>query len=205
MFTCFGYGSLVNKDTLAPGTRTVRVRVAGWRRAWRHSGLTSFGRRCTLTVYPDAAGAIDGIVIAQPMDTLPALDQREGQYTRHAIDAGALDWLDPRPDGWPDPFVYVGNDEHRRPGDADHPIMLSYLDVVIAGFLKTFGASGADHFVKTTDDWHVPVLNDRTAPRYPRALSLSTSERRRVDRCLAELGVVPIQAPSQPSSVSATR
>jgi hypothetical protein len=83
--------------------------------------------------------------------------------------------------------------------------MLSYLDVVIAGFLRTFGASGADHFLQTTDDWHVPVLNDRAAPRYPRALSLSSSERQRVDRCLEELAIVPIQASSQPSSVSATR
>lgn len=205
MFTCFGYGSLVNTDTLAPGTRAVRVRVTGWRRAWRHSGLTAFGRRCTLTVYSDPESAIDGVVIAQPVDTLAALDQREGQYTRHAVDAGALEWLDARPDGWPDPFVYVGNTEHRRPGDADHPIMLSYLDVVIAGFLRTFGASGADHFLKTTDDWHVPVLNDRAAPRYPRALSLSPGERGQVDRCLEELAVIPIQACPQPSSVSATR
>jgi hypothetical protein len=205
MFTCFGYGSLVNIDTLASGTRAVRVRVAGWRRAWRHSGLTAFGRRCTLTVYPDPDSAIDGVIIAQPKDSLPALDKREGQYTRHAVDDGALDWLDPQPDGWPAPFLYVGNAEHRRPGDADHPIMLSYLDVVIAGFLRTFGSAGADHFLTTTDDWHVPVLNDRAAPRYPRALSLTSGERGRVDRCLEELAIVPIQASSQPSSVSATR
>jgi hypothetical protein len=192
MFTCFGYGSLVNAGTLTPGTRTVRVRVTGWRRAWRHSGPTAYGRRCTLTVYSDPDSAIEGVVIAQPMDTLRALDKREGQYTRHALDAGALDWLDPRPDGWPAPFLYVGNAEHRRPGDAGHPIMLSYLDVVIAGFLKTFGASGADRFLRTTDDWHVPVLNDRAAPRYPRALSLNPGERQRVDRCLEELGIVPV-------------
>jgi hypothetical protein len=205
MFTCFGYGSLVNKDTLASETRAVRVRVTGWRRAWRHSGLTAFGRRCTLTVYRDRDSAIDGVVIAQPKDSLPALDKREGQYTRHAVDDGALEWLDPRPNGWPAPFVYVGNAEHRRPGDADYPIMLSYLDVVIAGFLRTFGTSGADHFLRTTDDWHVPVLDDRAAPRYPRALSLSSSERYRVDRCLEDLAVVPVQVSSQPSSVSATR
>ena len=205
MYTCFGYGSLVNTDTMAPGTRAVRVRVQGWRRAWRHSGLSAFGRRCTLTVYRDPGSAIDGLVIAQPLDALPALDKREGQYTRHDVDAGALQWLDPRPDDWPAPFVYVGNDEHRRPGDADHPIMLSYLDVVIAGFLRTFGAAGADHFIATTDDWHVPVFNDRAAPRYPRALSLTPRERARVDRCLDELAFVPIQVTSQPSSVSATR
>ena len=205
MFTCFGYGSLVNKDTLATGTPAIRVRVAGWRRAWRHSGLTAFGRRCTLTVYRDPDSAIDGVVIAQPLDTLPALDRREGQYGRHPVETGALEWLDPRPDGWPAPFVYVGNDEHRRPGDAEHPVMLSYLDVVIAGFLRTFGETGADRFRHTTDDWHVPVLNDRAAPRYPRALSLNSGERGRVDRFLDELEIVPVQASPQPSSVSATR
>ncbi len=205
MFTCFGYGSLVNADTLAAGTRAVRVRVSGWRRAWRHSGPTRFGRRCTLTVYPDPDGAIDGVVIAQPKSSLPALDQREGQYSRHAIDHRALEWLEPPPAGWPAPFLYVGDACYRRPGDVDHPIMLSYLDVVIAGFLRTFGGAGADHFLATTDDWHVPVLNDRAAPRYPRALSLSHGERRRVDRCLKDLAIEPIQASSQPSSVSATR
>lgn len=205
MFTCFGYGSLVNEDTLATGTRAIRVRLTGWRRAWRHSGLSAFGQRCTLTVYPVPDGAIDGVVIAQRMETLPALDAREGQYTRHAVNDDALEWLEPRPDGWPPPFVYVGNAEYRRSGDADHPIMLSYLDVVIAGFMRTFGAAGADRFLQTTDDWHVPVLDDRAAPRYPRALSLSSGERRRVDRCLDDLAIVPVQPASQPSSVSATR
>ena len=74
MFTCFGYGSLVNADTLAPGTRTVRVRLTGWRRAWRHTGLTSFGRRCTLTVFSDPDCAIDGVVIARNVNAGQGVD-----------------------------------------------------------------------------------------------------------------------------------
>ena len=40
----------------------------------------------------------------------------------------------------------------------------------------------------TTDGWHVPVLDDRAAPRYPRAQTLTDRERILVDDALATAG-----------------
>lgn len=190
LFTCFGYGSLVNPATLAPDVVAVPVRISGWRRAWRLSGPSSYGRRCTLNVVPDPGCAIEGVVIAQPRDRLPALDRREAHYARTAIDPGGVEWLAEPPSGWPAPFLYVGRPQFNRPGDADHPVLLSYLDAVVAGFLRLFGAAGAERFVATTLDWHVPIRDDRARPIYPRAVDLAAEERGYVDDLLAALGAV---------------
>ena len=187
--TCFGYGSLVNAATLAPDSLSAPVLVTGWRRAWRHSGETAYGRRCTLTVVPDPDCVILGAALLVPAGALAALDRREAQYRRVPLAAEDVDWRDGRPDGWPDPFLYVGQENYARAGDADHPILLSYLDVVIAGFRRMFGEEGVAHFAATTADWHVPVLNDRAAPRYPRAVLVSEFERAAVDRLVADHAV----------------
>ena len=188
LFTCFGYGSLVNRDTLPGDAKSARVRVSGWRRAWRHSSLSSTVRRCTLTVIPDPDCTIFGTIVAQPLVQAETLQKREAQYGKIDLAPAAIEWVDERPDHWPEPFIHVGEAEHARPGDHDHPVLLSYLDTVVSGFLLTFGNDGPRHFMDTTADWHVPVLNDRRDPLYPRAPRLTTEETALVDDLLAEAG-----------------
>ncbi|MCT8266583.1 gamma-glutamylcyclotransferase [Afifella sp. JA880] len=192
MFTCFGYGSLVNAATLTPEVVAVPGRLRGWRRAWRHSGASSYGGRCTLTVVPDPDCEIWGAIVALPHEERPALDRREAQYDVVAPSEEAVTWLAGRPEGWPDPHLYVGHEEYGRPGDADNPIMLSYLDVVLSGFHAVYGEAGIAHFLETTADWHVPILDDRAAPRYPRALALGEHEHARVDEAIAAAGATKI-------------
>lgn len=67
----------------------------------------------------------------------------------------------------------------------DHPILLSYLDVVVQGYLRMHGLGGVAHFFETTAGWGLPVLNDRADPIYPRHQSLSVKEQALVDRHLA--------------------
>ena len=55
-----------------------------------------------------------------------------------------------------------------------------------AGFRRMFGEEAVAHFAATTADWHVPVLDDRAAPRYPRAVLVSDHERAAVDRLVAD-------------------
>jgi len=76
---------------------------------------------------------------------------------------------------------------HHDPGD-DNPVLLSYIDVVVQGFLAEFGPDGARHFFDTTQGWHVPVLDDRAAPIYARAQGLDEAERAVVDEGLARVG-----------------
>ncbi len=67
---------------------------------------------------------------------------------------------------------------------------MSYLDVVIQGYLTEFGEEGAARFFETTSGWNAPLLNDRAAPLYPRAQSLTVDETAFIDQALARLGVV---------------
>ncbi|MEY8843070.1 gamma-glutamylcyclotransferase, partial [Cribrihabitans sp. XS_ASV171] len=67
------------------------------------------------------------------------------------------------------------------------PILLSYLDVVVQGYLRVFGVDGADRFFATTDGWESPILDDRAEPRYPRHRRLKDEERAFVDDRLSRL------------------
>ncbi len=69
------------------------------------------------------------------------------------------------------------------------PILLSYLDVVLQGFMQIYGHSGADNFFATTDGWERPVQNDRTEPLYPRHRQLTDLEQKRVDALLKDYNI----------------
>ena len=53
------------------------------------------------------------------------------------------------------------------------------------GPLREFGEAGAHRFFETTSGWDIPVRNDRAAPIYPRAQSLTAQETALVDDLLA--------------------
>jgi len=177
----FGYGSLVNRRTHGfPDGRPAQLR--GWRRVWRDTPGTG---QALLSVHERGAGTISGLVAAVPDRDWRALDLREQGYARHPLTRGIAHDLHE------DTAVQV----YAVPGPADPdggpaPILLSYLDVVVQGFLHEFGPNGAEDFFATTDGWTRPVLDDRSAPRYPRHQRLTDAERARVDAHLARLPVV---------------
>jgi hypothetical protein len=77
---------------------------------------------------------------------------------------------------------------HAAPSRA-HPILLSYLDVVVQGYFREFGAAGVQRFFDTTHGWDAPLLDDRSSPHYPRHQSLTDEERELTDGHLDRLGV----------------
>ncbi len=172
----FGYGSLVNRTTHDfPMPR--RATLKGWRRAWRHTDLRPVA---FLTAIPDSDGEIDGLIAHVPDDDWDALDQREWAYDRIPVTDRVTHPLSQDIEV----AVYaVPEDRHSAPTDK-HPIMLSYLDVVLQGYLHEFGEDGVRRFLSTTDGWDAPVLNDRAAPKYPRHRLLSAGEIAFVDECL---------------------
>lgn len=177
----FGYGSLVNRAT-HHFADAHRASVRGWRRAWRHTDLREVA---FLTVVPDADSAIDGLIAGVPGDDWAALDEREAAYGRVPVS----DHVDHPLPHRPEIAIYaIEAGKHRAPTQ-DHPILLSYIDVVLQGYLHEFGTEGAQRFLDTTDGWHAPVLDDRAAPIYPRHQSLTVTERDFVDDALATLGV----------------
>ncbi|KKL71217.1 hypothetical protein LCGC14_2097120 [marine sediment metagenome] len=173
----FGYGSLVNRET--HGHAAAPARIDGWRRVWRHTALRPVAY---LTAVPVPGCTIEGLIAAVPEGDWAALDMRERAYDRvpvtevaHALHRDIEVQLYTIPPG-----------KHAAP-DAAHPILLSYLDVVIQGYLQEFGPEGADRFFETTDGWDAPILDDRAAPFYSRATRLEPSQTAVVDRWLEKL------------------
>ena len=192
-FACFGYGSLVNTRTLPDGTVVRPASLQGWRRAWRVAGIAPAGKRCSLTAVPDPDCRINGLVVLQHVDRRTELHKREGWYDAAPLSKSHLDWLGPEPRRWPDTAepvrIFVAKPAHARAGNSEYPVMLSYIDTVVTGYRDRFGLAGVDHFLSTTADWHVPVFDDRHAPNYPRAVSLSKVDRAFVDDHLDRMNV----------------
>jgi len=78
---------------------------------------------------------------------------------------------------------------HAAPAGVIHPLRLSYIDVVVQGFLEIFGEAGAERFFDSTAGWNAPVIDDRAAPLYARHRPLTDRQRGVVDAHLAALGV----------------
>lgn len=175
----FGYGSLVNLATHAYGDPRP-ARLTGWRRVWRHSTLRPVA---FLSVEPDPESTITGVVAQVPGGDWAALDLREHAYLRRDV---THQISHPAPHG-PTAVYAVDSGLLAPPGTA-HPILLSYIDVVVQGYLRLYGTEGAAHFFATTHGWNVPILNDRAAPRYPRSQTLDASETAIVDAALKTRG-----------------
>lgn len=186
MHPCFfGYGSLVNRDTHSY-TQASRARLSGWRRKWVY---TSDRSMAFLSVIAHAETEIDGLIAEVPNADWVALDAREYGYARIASGAAVTHTRDPATEishySVPD-TTWVAQSENR--------ILLSYLDVVVQGYLAEFGAGGVADFFATTDGWDTPVLNDRAVPRYPRAQILTTQETALVDQHLVLRGTPIVMA-----------
>ncbi|MEY8827431.1 gamma-glutamylcyclotransferase family protein [Sedimentitalea sp. XS_ASV28] len=175
----FGYGSLVNRAT-HDFTNPQPAQLTGWCRAWRHTDLRP---AAFLTVVPAPDTTIDGLIAHVPNGDWQALDQREWAYDRIPATASVT-----HPVTKPvEIAVYsVPLTRHTTPTDR-HPILLSYLDVVIQGYLREFGTGGADRFFQTTQGWETPILDDRNAPRYPRHQQLTAQQIAYVDDRLAAM------------------
>jgi len=177
----FGYGSLVNRATHAHDDAHP-ARVRGWTRVWRHTALRPVA---FLTVVPSPGAEIDGLIAGVPKADWLALDERERAYDR----VPAQDVAHPLPHG-PDIQLYtIPEGKHGTP-DRTHPVLLSYIDTVVQGFLNEFGEDGVARFFATTQGWDAPIAFDRHAPRYSRHQTLSRREIALVDRHLDDLAAV---------------
>ena len=177
----FGYGSLVNRATHAFDDAHP-AQLCGWRRAWRHTNLR---QRAFLTAGPASEDSIiDGLVAHVPGDDWAALDEREHGYERTRVTE-----LIRHSVGRPVHVqVYAIPEGKYGVPDVCHPVLLSYIDVVVQGYLREFGEAGVARFFDTTDGWEAPILDDRAAPIYARHQVLSADEHALVADHLARVG-----------------
>ncbi|WP_093966877.1 gamma-glutamylcyclotransferase family protein [Actibacterium lipolyticum] len=182
----FGYGSLVNRATHSYA-HAFPAQISGWRRAWRHTTLRPVA---FLTAVPAHGEQIDGLIAAVPGHDWAALDEREHAYDRHPV-TGPLHHQ--APDAG-DVQIYAVAPQHSDSPDARHPILLSYVDVVVQGYLREYGEAGVIRFFDTTDGWDAPIKDDRSAPIYPRHQTLHADEKRLVDAQLVRVSANVVAA-----------
>ncbi len=180
----FGYGSLVNLSTHSY-CNPKPAGLSGWRRIW----LNTYMRYAAfLSAYPVEGNEIDGIIAQVPDADWVALDARETGYDR----LDATDQILIGKERPADCAVYVVPRSRETNTGQKSPILLSYLDVVLQGFMQIYGNDGPDHFFETTDGWDRPVKNDRHAPVYPRYRQLKETEQQHVDALLLEHNIETI-------------
>ena len=196
--TYFGYGSLVNRTTRPAGEISAPARLNGWQRVWSHrnaragelDGCSSLNVRELDTAGVDLESArlpgrgIDGVIATIDLADLPALDARESGYDRRMVPVEQFDLSEPVTTSAI--AVYVSKRQNTFPADTCFPVLQSYIDCVMAGFLDRFGDEGLLHFLATTEGWHSPVDPDRDRPRYVRALDLPTAQLAYFDSLLLE-------------------
>lgn len=170
----FGYGSLVNTATHDyPNTRPATLR--GWRRVWVQSATRNVA---FLSVKPDPLSQISGLIADIGTLGWDILDEREAAYDRKILNA----------DGFQGITLYQAKPSAMAPLGSGKPILLSYLDCVVQGFNTTFGPDGVRDFFRSTTGWDTPILNDRNAPIYPRAQTLSDAETTLTDTNITAIG-----------------
>ena len=169
----FGFGSLVNEQTLPAGTQWHRATLKGWRRSWRHP-IPGERHWAAMDVLPDANSSIDGLLVVGGSDIDSYLLERESGYSPLQLEHGHFEIEQPLANHAA-PCLWTSKSP-RHTSD-DFWLMQSYVDVVMTGYLRHFGEEGLARFVETTDNWQLPAFDDRDDPRYPRSVQLSTRER----------------------------
>jgi hypothetical protein len=187
----FGYGSLVNRATLRTEiVAAYPARLSGYRRVWcgRPVHAPKFGGigPAVLTAERYAGAAIDGMLVIDRLENLPAVDERENLYRRNSISLADLAFTGTAPELDCPLFVYE-RDYEPEEGVGASPILRSYLDAVMQGFLTEFGPPGVERFVTETHGFDLPIHEDRHDPVYPRSVSLGEGEADLFERALLPL------------------
>ncbi|MFD2238570.1 gamma-glutamylcyclotransferase family protein [Aureimonas populi] len=180
----FGYGSLVNRQTLR--TRFLGMRKAhvfGWRRFWMPRGV---GEPALLSVKPEERHVTQGVVVYDLADHLPAVDEREAGYLRRVVTPEHVT-IDSAPVDNVPLFIYEATPDEETAAETNAFILQSYLDAVLQGFLTLYGEEGVSRFVDETEGFETTVLQDRASPLYPRAVRLE-GEEALFDRLVARRG-----------------
>lgn len=138
---------------------------------------------------------IDGVLVTIPVSELPLLDAREAGYDRVLLPASDFQ-LAAQADahGSPGPhasepllpdddvIVYVSSASQAGPSNGQFPVLQSYVDCVLAGYLNVFEQGGMQSFLDTTFGWDGVIEDDRDKPRYPRAVTVPTELLERFDQ-----------------------
>ncbi|AJQ94597.1 gamma-glutamylcyclotransferase family protein [Gynuella sunshinyii] len=166
----FGYGSLICADSRARTGITgnaIPATVKGIKRGWYVSVPQAM--HTAVGAVQDDISECNGVIFPVDTENLAKFDEREQGYGRIALETSRITAEHQLPDHaivW----TYVGH--QTRSPSSEYPITQSYLDVILKGCFS-WDEAFAIEFIKTTSHWG-NLINDRSAPRYPRAIESDT-------------------------------
>ena len=176
----FGFGSLVNRDTLRTNyVDTIPAALKGWRRHWQARTQTLADDIALLSVHVDPGSVIKGLIVIDHAENLAAVDEREAGYTRVQLTLQDLELFDIQARIPERLYVYVADEGSGRD---EGRLLQSYLDAVMQGFYRLYGEEGVAHFVDTTANFDRHIIADRHDPQYPRSVILSQHETMIIDQ-----------------------
>jgi len=171
-----GYGSLMqtaSKRSTEPNAgENLPVLVTGFQRAWNTHGVYP---TCYLGVQPSpAATMVAALYRSFPEDGKLSADAREIDYCRAAVAADSVKMLDASSvPADSQIWIYVNKPDTLKAPDQGHPIVQSYVDIVIIGCMELQQRVAdpeldfVEQCVKTTAGWSKHWVNDRLYPRRP--------------------------------------
>lgn len=177
----FGYGSLMNKASrmLTGHTgRSVPAIVHGMVRSWSKIDDTY---RVSPVAVVEGDGEVNGVLLEVDDIALEEFDLREAGYHRIQVSPDNIECEDGFNTDQP-VWIYVVNESNAP--CLNSPIVMSYVDTVLAGCLEISDAF-ARHFVEHTQGWHHPLENDRESPVYKRVAGVEPHHQERIDELIA--------------------
>ena len=163
----FGYGSLINKRSIAKTSdkfkKPVPVTVKGLKRGWYFCDKNE--KRSAVGAVFDGESFCNGVVFEAQKEDLIKFDQREEGYTRVKLNLSDIEVFYKEAPKDIIVWTYIVNSVVLP--EKDYPIVQSYVDTVLEGCL-CFGKNFADDFIFQTKEWERPWVNDRRDPRFKR-------------------------------------
>ena len=187
-----GYGSLLSsysRRTYSGIDSAIRPVVAtGWRRGW----TVRYGDEAATYagVRPVAGHVLHAALV--PTRITPELRHRERGYVFTELDPASVHPTGADRSDLPDGRYWIVVNREQMRADEAHPIPQTYVDTCLAGCLETGGEARARAFIRATELWDAPWINDRgiTAPLYPRRAPLESAQHAAIDRLLDDCGVL---------------
>ncbi|MFK5980987.1 MAG: gamma-glutamylcyclotransferase [Rhizobiaceae bacterium] len=183
----FGFGSLVNTATLRTDyIDTIPVALKGWRRHWQGRPAADDPEIALLSIHKHDNARLHGLIVVDSLENLEMVDEREQGYQR--VQLCHSDFLLQGRDLPANLYVYVANPANEP--DSQPPLLQSYLDAVMQGYLNEYGSTGLAHFIETTIGFERSIIKDRNEPQYPRAIELDYASKELFDNTLMRAGVL---------------
>ena len=174
-----GYGSLLSHDSRSRfsgiNCQAIPVQLSGWRRAW---STRTLGEQQTCLSAKVEKGASFNAALVPIEQISPELAKREQDYEFIQVDSSQLSLLEQGQhrlsyEQLATKQVWICQNKKNEAANASYPICQSYVDTCLAGCLETGLGDFTLAFLRSTRGWEDAWINDRAAPRYPRAAAIT--------------------------------